>query len=83
MTAAMDEPPASGRIQLVDELSEDLDVAVREFLERHPGTSPNRIRTAMRLAERRTRGGRLQRVAPVLALITAFVIGLMFGFVLG
>lgn len=38
----------------VEELSEDIKVAILEFLERYPGTSSEEIRQAMQLAERRT-----------------------------
>lgn len=83
MTAATRHPAASGRNHVVDELSEDLDVAIREFLERYPGTSPQRIRTAMRLAERRNDGGRFGRAAPAIALIAVFVVGIALGLMLG
>ena len=38
----------------VRELAVDIEVAIREFLERHPRTSPSEIRHAMRIAARRT-----------------------------
>ena len=82
MTTAEDDPSSTGRKHLVAELSEDLDVAIREFLERNPGTSPQRIRSAMRRVERRTVGGRL-RGAAALACLAAFVVGMTIGLMLG
>jgi len=38
----------------VRELALDIEVAIREFLERHPRTSPSEIRHAMRIAGQRT-----------------------------
>jgi hypothetical protein len=38
----------------VRELAVDIEVAIREFLERHPRTSASEIRHAMRIAARRT-----------------------------
>jgi hypothetical protein len=38
----------------VRELSEDIEVAIREFLERHPRTSAAEIRRAMRIAGQNT-----------------------------
>lgn len=68
---------------LVDELSEDLDVAIREFLDRHPGTSPHRIHKALEMMERRTGSGRIRRLVPLLALLAAFTVGLTLGLLLG
>jgi hypothetical protein len=45
-------PLASTRESKVRELSEDIRVAILEFLERHPRTSPDEIRQAMRVVER-------------------------------
>jgi hypothetical protein len=47
------EPASSGASRHVQELSEDIRVAILEFLERHPGTSSDVVRQAMRLVERR------------------------------
>lgn len=38
----------------VRELALDIEVAIREFLERHPRTSASEIRHAMRIAARKT-----------------------------
>jgi hypothetical protein len=65
----------------VDELSEDIDVAILEFVERHPDTGPRRIRQAMRLLERRSDNRR--RVASALSLLGAFVGGMSLALVLG
>lgn len=66
----------------VEELREDLDVAIQEFLERHPQTSPRRIREAMRLAER-SACSRDRRMVFGLALLAAFVVGVALGLGLG
>ncbi len=47
-------PPASARESKVRELSEDIRVAILEFLERHPRTSRDEILEAMRVVERST-----------------------------
>jgi len=77
------DPAPPGKPRLVDELSEDLDVAIREFLERHPCTSARRIRQAIRLLERGTLGGRTRRVAASLALLAAFGLGVVLGLLVG
>jgi hypothetical protein len=62
----------------IDELSEDIDVAIREFLERHPRTNPEQIRRAMRVVE----GEACEadgRARWVLALALAFLLGVGFG----
>lgn len=83
MTAAANDSTRSRRPRLVDELSEDLDVAIREFLERNPRASARRIRQAIRLVERRTDGGPLRRVAAALVVLAAFAIGVALGLLLG
>jgi len=50
----------------VRELALDIEVAIREFLERHPRTSASDIRHAMRLAARKTGAGLRCRAATVL-----------------
>jgi hypothetical protein len=82
MTAEAKGPAPSGRSNPVEELSEDLDVAIGEFLERHPRTSPRRIRQAIQLVERRADGGLVRRVAPGLALLAALVVGVVLGLIL-
>lgn len=79
---------ASGAAQprqhhLVAELSEDLDVAIREFLERHPGTSACRIRQAIRLLERDQPGGGTRRLAVLFAVSAVFAVGLVLGMLVG
>ena len=71
---------------LVDELHEDLDVAIREFLERHPSTSNSRVRKAIRLVERGLPGGRARgegAIIALFALLTAFGVGVVLGFLVG
>lgn len=68
---------------LVAELSEDLDVAVREFLERHPGTSACRVRQAIRHLERGQPGGRTRRLAALFAVLAVFAAGLVLGMLVG
>jgi hypothetical protein len=72
-----------GRPRLVDDLHEDLDVAIREFLERHPSTGARRIHQGIRLAERGLPGGRTRRVAALLALLAAFGAGVALGLLVG
>jgi hypothetical protein len=50
----------------VRELALDIEVAIREFLERHPRTSASEIRHAMRIAARKTRVSALGRGAATL-----------------
>lgn len=83
MTTASELSTRSVRATVVDELSEDLDVAIREFLERHPHTSRRRIRQAIRLVERQAIAGPLHRVTPAVALLAAFAAGMAFGLTLG
>jgi len=47
----------------VRELALDIEVAIREFLERHPRTSASEIRHAMRIAARKTGVTALRRRA--------------------
>ncbi len=73
----------SGKPRLVNELTEDLDVAIREFLERHPSTSTGRVRQAIRRVERGLHGGRIRRVAAVVAMLVAFAMGVALGLAVG
>jgi len=82
MTAVTEDRARPDRHELADELCEDLDVAIREFLERNPYTSSSAIRMALRLAEQRA-GGRIRRVAPGLTALAVFVIGFAIGSWLG
>ena len=45
-------PTSAGASLPVQELSEDIRVAILEFLERHPGTSTEEIQQAIRAVER-------------------------------
>jgi len=72
-----------GRNRLVDELAEDIDVAIREFLERYPGTSPSGVRQAIRLVERRTYGGRVRPARRALAILALLGSGVILGLLLG
>jgi hypothetical protein len=83
MTAVAKDPTETDRQHLVDELSEDLDVAIREFLERNPRTGSPAIRKAIRLAGRRADGGALRRAAPFFAVLAALVLGFVLGLWLG
>jgi hypothetical protein len=65
----------------VDELSEDIDVAIREFLERHPRTNPEQIRRAMRVVGRDACGAD-RRTRRAFALAMAFLLGVGLGAVL-
>ena len=67
----------------VKELGEDLDIAIREFLERHPRTRDRRIRQALRLAERNVGGKWERRFVGALALLAAFLVGAGLGVVFG
>ena len=69
------------RTRLVDELDEDLVVAIREFTERHPAAEPSEVRRALRMVERRTDGWR-PRLGWVLALLGAFGSGVGLGLML-
>jgi len=69
---------SADRNQLVGELSEDLAVAIQEFVERHPHSEPRRIRRALRLVERQLGVG-WPRVGPMLRLAAAFVAGWVTG----
>ncbi len=86
MTPTAQHTAASGALSRdvsdVDELREDLDVAIEEFLERHPRTSPRRVRTALRKTERSAGGSRDGRLARALALLAAFAVGLGLGVML-
>lgn len=62
----------------VEELSEDIDVAIREFLERHPHTNAAQIRKAMLVAGRgvcRSDAGARRAIG----LVGAFVLGAVLG----
>jgi ribosomal 50S subunit-associated protein YjgA (DUF615 family) len=83
MAATEKEATPAGAPSLVDELSEDLDVAIREFLERNPETSRRRIRQAIRAMEQRERGGPFRRLHPALALLAVFTVGVTLGLMLG
>lgn len=65
----------------VEELSEDIDVAIREFLERHPHTRARQIQRAMLVAGRGACGPD-RRARRALALVLAFLVGAGFGAVL-
>jgi hypothetical protein len=73
----------SGKPRLVTELSEDLDVAIREFLERHPSTGARRVRQAIHRVERGLPGGRTRRVAALFAMLAAFGVGVVLGLLVG
>lgn len=77
------DPAPSGRPRLVDELNEDLDVAIREFSDRHPSTSARRVRQALRLVERGLPGRRTRRVAAFFAMLAAFGVGVVLGLLVG
>jgi len=62
----------------VEELGEDLVVAIREFSERHPGTEPREIRQALHLVASQTPGGRPRFGSPLTTLV-AFGAGLVVG----
>jgi hypothetical protein len=62
----------------IEELSEDIDVAIREFLERHPHTNPHQIRRAM-LVVGRDACGAGRRAPRVLGLVIAFLLGVGLG----
>ena len=68
--------------RLVDELAEDLVVAIREFSERHPDTEPRRIRRALRLVERGMQGRRLRHLGSAVALLVALLSGVAVGLAL-
>jgi hypothetical protein len=69
--------------RLVNELTEDLDVAIREFLERHPSTSTRRVRQAIQRVERGLHGGGTRRVAALVAMLVAFALGVVLGLSVG
>ena len=82
MTDAQEEPASFPGLGQVDELREDLDVAIQEYLERHPNTPARHIRQALRLTERSAVGARDPRTILGLVLLTAFVGGLALGLLL-
>jgi len=83
MMAAAEQPEQSGPSLPVDELCEDIDVAIREFLERYPQTDRRRIRQAIRRVERSADGGSMRWLAAVLSLLAAVAVGLALGLALG
>lgn len=83
MTATAKDPPRSGASRQVDELSEDLEVAIREFLERNPDTSSRSIRQALSRVEWCADNETMRRAARVLALLAAFAVGLSLGLAFG
>jgi len=78
MSGASNDPGTMKSSERIEELSEDIDVAIWEFLERHPRTNPQQIRRAVRCA-RRDACGADRRVTRVLALVIAFLLGLGLG----
>lgn len=82
MAEEAQEMTPSGEPRLVDELSEDLDVAIREFLERHPSTSTRQVRRAILRMERGLHGSRTRRVAALFAMLVVFGVGVVLGFLL-
>jgi len=72
-----------GQPSLVEDLHEDLDVAIREFLDRHPCAGTRRVRQAIRIVERGLPGGRVRRLAALLAQLAVFVAGLVLGLSVG
>jgi len=83
MAKDVKERETSVKPRLVDELSEDLDVAVREFLERHPSTSTRRVRQAVHRMERGFHGGRARLVVAFLAMLVACAVGVVLGLSIG
>lgn len=78
MSGASSHPGTMKSSERIEELSEDIDVAIREFLERHPRTSSRQIRAAARVAGGHVRGpDRL--VERVLTGVIAFLLGIAVG----
>lgn len=65
----------------IEELSEDIDVAIREFLERHPHTKARQVREAMLVAGPDA-CGRERRARRALAFVLVFLLGAGLGAVL-
>jgi len=62
----------------IEELHEDIEVAIQEFLDRHPQTSPQQIRHALLMVGRGAY--RVDRRAPrLLALTMLFLLGVGLG----
>ncbi len=78
MSGASKGPGTMKSSERIEELSEDIDVAIREFLERHPHTNPQQIRRAVQCVGRDACGA--DRRAPrVLALVIALLLGVGLG----
>lgn len=65
----------------IEELCEDIDVAILEFLERHPHTDRRQIREALRVVGRRACGAE-RRARRALAIVLVFMLGTGLGAVL-
>jgi hypothetical protein len=78
MSGASSDPGTTKSSERVEELCEDIDVAIQEFLERHPRTNPQQIRRAMRVVGRDACGAD-RRGRRVLALAMAFLLGVGLG----
>lgn len=70
------------RDPLVEELAEDITVAIREFTERHPDTPSGRIGRALRLVEWQAEGQWLHRLGWAVALLAALLSGVVAGLAL-
>lgn len=74
MSGPSSDPGTMRSSERIEELSEDIDVAIREFLERHPHTNPQQVQQAMLVVERDACGAG-RRAPRIREMFVAFLLG--------